>query len=235
MERYIQIFLAALLGALIAIYLMLSAPTGSCTVPAVAVTSSGEGMVAHVSVKVEPGQGNVYISVTPKVAEDTQESAEIAAYLAKQLAGVIQPLDFYFSIVAPSEFVEGPSAGAAMVTAAYCAITGKKPRNDAVVTGMVEWNGEIGPVGGLLGKLQAAADAGFKYFLIPEGEMIVRVVKRERRVYRAGPMVIVENVPVVEEVNLAEVGEKLGVKVIEVRNVEELIKFMFGASGQGSS
>lgn len=83
--------------------------------------------------------------------------------------------------------VDGPSAGAAMVTAAYSAITGLAVRGGLAMTGEVSIRGWIRPVGGVAAKLEAARLAGAREVLVPsenwqesfarKGNLVVTPVK----------------------------------------------------------
>jgi len=63
--------------------------------------------------------------------------------------------------------VDGPSAGTAILTAIYSAITGKTIDNKIAMTGEVSIRGNVKPVGGVPVKIKAAAQAGAERVLIP--------------------------------------------------------------------
>lgn len=63
--------------------------------------------------------------------------------------------------------VDGPSAGLAMVTAIYSAITGEPVRPDVAMTGEVSVRGLVRPVGGMVAKVAAARLAGIRRVVIP--------------------------------------------------------------------
>ncbi|NPA76206.1 MAG: hypothetical protein GXN93_00420 [Candidatus Diapherotrites archaeon] len=202
----------------------------SATVYAAAVISGTDsGTLATVTAQVIPGTGRTYITVNPSAELDTQESARIAASVASKLAGKSIPVyDILFTIDAPTPIVGGPSAGAAMTVAAYAALTGKKPRQDVVVTGEIRPDGSIGPVGGLVAKLHACADHGIKTFLIPAGERYVRVA--EPVVERESPapgVVIITHTVQWKTVDLVALGKKLGVRVVEVSNIHQVLPYFF--------
>jgi len=196
---------------------------------AAAVVSGGGGTLAEVWAEVHPGTGRVFITVNPQAELDTQESAEIAAHVAARLAG--RPLileDIAFTINAPTVIVGGPSAGAAMTVAAYGALTKRQPRTDVVVTGEIRPDGSIGPVGGLVEKLNACAEHGIKVFLIPRGERYVRVaVPVTRRASPAPGVVIIERTVEWRVVDLVELGREKGVQVVEVGHIEEVLPYFF--------
>lgn len=64
--------------------------------------------------------------------------------------------------------VDGPSAGIAITTAVYSAITGKNVDNKIAMTGEISIHGLVKPVGGVNAKVQAAKKAGATKVLIPK-------------------------------------------------------------------
>jgi ATP-dependent Lon protease len=65
---------------------------------------------------------------------------------------------------------DGPSAGAAMVTAIMSALTGIEVRKDIAMTGEVNLRGNVTEIGGLKEKLLAALRGGITKVLIPHGQ-----------------------------------------------------------------
>ncbi|KAF1085646.1 Lon protease 2 [Sporotomaculum syntrophicum] len=63
--------------------------------------------------------------------------------------------------------VDGPSAGVAVATAVYSAITGVPVDNTVAMTGEVSIRGFVMPVGGVVAKVEAARHAGAKKVYIP--------------------------------------------------------------------
>ena len=63
--------------------------------------------------------------------------------------------------------LDGPSAGIALVTVVYSALTGQPVDNLVAMTGEVSILGMVLPVGGIVPKIQAAKEAGVKRVLIP--------------------------------------------------------------------
>lgn len=64
--------------------------------------------------------------------------------------------------------VDGPSAGTAMVTVLYSAITATPIRPDVAMTGEVSIRGLVKPVGGVAAKIEAARLAGARLVIIPQ-------------------------------------------------------------------
>ncbi|MGD9722863.1 MAG: S16 family serine protease [Pirellulales bacterium] len=65
--------------------------------------------------------------------------------------------------------VDGPSAGALMTVGVLAAVRGDPLRTDAAMTGTINPDGSIGPVGGIVHKIDGAAAQGMKLMLIPAG------------------------------------------------------------------
>ncbi len=196
-------------------------------VPAVYQTPEGVSMgsLGNLTVEVEPGEGYVYFSADPLTQIDTQGAARTAALVASYTLGK-DPLayNFYYRLESDSMIIGGPSAGAAMTVATIAALLGKEVRQDVVMTGMVNPDGTVGPVGGIPEKLEAAAQGGARMFLVPAGQRIVeRTVPKQVKI---GPLIMttVEK----EKVDLVELGKKLGVEVREVSTIAEAARYMIG-------
>jgi uncharacterized protein len=67
--------------------------------------------------------------------------------------------------------IDGPSAGGLMTIGVLAALRGETLREDAAMTGTINPDGTIGPVGGIPYKLEGAAKAGKKLVLIPIGRV----------------------------------------------------------------
>ena len=197
------------------------------TIKAVAVKSGEipEGVVINITVIVTPGTGKVFVSTLPYTEIDMQGSAQLAALTACDLLGLdFTKYNFFYEIKAESPIVGGPSAGAVMTIATIAALKNLTLRDDVYMTGMIYPDGFIGPVGGIPYKLEAAAEAGAKIFLIPKGQRIVYV--QERVEQKQGPFLIITTRT--KPVDLVEYGKKLGVEVVEVSTIEEALWYYTG-------
>lgn len=184
-----------------------------------------EGAVINITVIVTPGDGKVFVSTSPYTEIDMQGSAQLAALTACDLLGVdYMKHDFFYIIQANAPIVGGPSAGGVMCIATIAALKNLSIKRDVFMTGMIYPDGFIGPVGGIPYKLEAAAEHGAKYFLIPAGQRIV--YEREVKVVKNGPFIFESTV--IKPVDVVELGKKLGVKVIEVETVNQALKYYTG-------
>lgn len=66
--------------------------------------------------------------------------------------------------------IDGPSAGTLMTIAVIALLRGDKIKDDITMTGTINPDGTVGPVGGLPYKIEGAAQAGKKRMLIPLGQ-----------------------------------------------------------------
>ncbi len=184
-----------------------------------------EGAVINITVTITPGTGKVFVSTTPYTEIDMQGSAQLAALTACDLLGIdFTKYDFFYEIKADAPIVGGPSAGAVMTIATIAGLKNLTLRKDVFMTGMIYPDGFIGPVGGIPYKLEAAAKAGAKIFLIPKGQRVVYVQEKVER--KQGPFLIITTR--MKPVDLVEYGKKLGVKVVEVSTIEQALWYYTG-------
>ncbi len=198
------------------------------TLYAPAVARSGGGALIQVNLTLAyPGSGMVYFTARPLVEVDTQATARIASYVASVVTGHnYYNYDYYVVMTSRSLVVGGPSAGALM-TIGFIALFMNKTVNPYVcMTGMINPDGSIGPVGGLVDKLDAVSKAGYKYFLIPLGQRIVYV---EKRIVKKLPWGYYETIKY-EPVDLVKLGEEKGVKVIEVGSIFDAMKYFLNTT-----
>ncbi|VVB70111.1 Archaeal Lon protease [uncultured archaeon] len=137
-----------------------------------AVDSKDKGILADLELVVSPGEGKVYTRIdgdNPLVNTDTQNSMKRAVTMARTYTQ-IKDKDLYFSMNSGSDVVGGVSAGAAFTIMSIAALKGDTLRNDTLITGSIEVDGSIGPVGKVLEKAGAVKKAGYTRFLVPKGE-----------------------------------------------------------------
>lgn len=109
--------------------------------------------------------GNV-MKESYKVARNLISSMVEGGRLDKQYADKVDLIALHVPDGATPK--DGPSAGAAITTALLSAVTGKPVKRDVAMTGEVNLRGEVGRIGGLTFKLEAAYLAGAKIVLIPQ-------------------------------------------------------------------
>jgi len=193
------------------------------SVPLVAdkVTDDGEeGALLGAQVIVVNGTGHVFVDTNPYTQVDLQGSARLAAMVACDVLGVDEKAyDFYYIIEISSPIIGGPSAGAALTVATIAAINKWTLKPNVVVTGMINPDESIGPVGGIPYKLEAAAAKNYTLFLVPEGQTNVTV--KNVSSYSKGTHIIIGDSE--ETVDMVELGKKLNVTVKEVSTIQDVV------------
>ncbi len=196
--------------------------------PAVATTDKGYiGVISTITVTIQNGSGRVFVDTLPLTQIDMQGSARLAVKVASTLVENdencgVDPSDYdYFFVVRTSApIIGGPSAGAIMTVATIALLENWTIDDKTVMTGMINPDGGIGPIGGIIQKLEAAYSVGATRFLIPKGqgtyiEMITEtIVENGRRRTVSTPVTR----------NVAEYGiENFGIEVVEVADVNEAV------------
>ncbi len=198
------------------------------TVPLVADRNAGngdEGVLLGATVIVQNGTGHVFVDTSPYTQVDLQGSARIAAMVASDVLGIDQrAYDFYYIIDISSPIIGGPSAGGALTVATIAAAKNWTLKPGVVMTGMINPDGSIGPVGGIPYKLEAAAAKNTTLFLIPQGQSTVTVTSSISNT--KGPFVISQGKS--ETVDLIELGKKLNVEVKEVDTIQNAVQAFTG-------
>lgn len=106
--------------------------------------------------------------------------------------------------------IDGPSAGAILTIGVVSAVLGHPLRDDVSMTGTINPDGMIGPVGGIRYKLEGAARAGRTTVLIPVHDRFEWDPKKE------------------QPVDLVAHGESVGVTVIPVNDIWTAYEHMTG-------
>jgi ATP-dependent Lon protease len=120
-----------------------------------------------------PGKGKT--TTTGKLGDVMNESIaaalSVVRHRSKQLgvaADFYTKTDLHIHLPEGATPKDGPSAGAAIVTAMVSILSGIPVRCDVAMTGEITLRGEVLPIGGLKEKLLAAGRGGIKTVLIPE-------------------------------------------------------------------
>ena len=154
-------------------------PSGVRQIEVPAVVGGDEGDSLAIQVRIEPGDSNIYTSISPKTGISTQSSEEnaiISSFLISNKS--LDECTIHFDIINTlnSKFVDGPSAGAAMAVASSAVLQNKTLRTDVVITGTIDKKGNIGTVGGVSEKTIAASRSGKSYFLTPIPSIRDRII-----------------------------------------------------------
>jgi uncharacterized protein len=158
---------------------------GGTAIPIVATYQVGgwfrselRGVVMEADVELREGSGRVLVDTVPRIGIDIQTSVRTAVRVAEEATGVqLSGTDVILTITSEQEtdVVDGPSAGAAITIAIIAAITDEDLNEGVYMTGTINSDGTIGPVGGIPEKATAAAESGARRFLVPEGQGTVIV------------------------------------------------------------
>jgi ATP-dependent Lon protease len=115
------------------------------------------------------------VTTTGNLKDVMKESITVAEMLIKSRSlqfGIpykkLQELNLHVHVPEGAIPKDGPSAGAAMVTALVSALTGIEIKRDIAMTGEVNLRGNVTAIGGLKEKLLAALRGGIQTVLIPK-------------------------------------------------------------------
>ena len=195
----------------------------------VAVSSlTNTGVIGKTNVLIEKGTGKVLIETNPFVETDTQYSANTAKSVAEEYVGLsLKKYDVIYSYEIPAQVLGGPSAGAAMTVATIAAMENKTVKKDVVITGTINPDGTIGPIGGVLEKVTAAGENNMTLFLLPRGQSKITYYERQVENKNLGGFIFqnVYYVPKTLDVKTYAM-QKFKMKVIEVNNINEAVSYM---------
>ncbi|MBU1241328.1 hypothetical protein KJ865_16565, partial [Myxococcota bacterium] len=135
--------------------------------------STGGGNLHPARIQVGPNtdrEPNVGISgdMSGGLGEQWQAAVWIASLQASFAVG--RDLTDYAVLVRGKGYIDGPSAGALFTAGIMAAMMGIPSRTDVTMTGTVNPDGTVGPVGGIPNKFKAALAAGKKVLGYPIGQ-----------------------------------------------------------------
>jgi uncharacterized protein len=206
------------------------------TVYAPAVASADEGYVGVIStitVTIQSnGSGRVFVDTLPLTEVDMQGSARLAVKVASTLVENdencdVNPagFDYFFVVRTSSPVIGGPSAGAIMTVATISLLENWEMDNKTIMTGMINPDGSIGPIGGIPQKIDAAYTMGATHFLIPYGQGVYTEMVTTTESQNGWIRTVTR--PVTR--NIADYAmEKYGIVVTEVADVNEAVENFTG-------
>lgn len=139
-------------------------------------------------------------------------SAKAAGWVGVTMASFLlghNVSDYRFTFEFPGRS-DGPSAGGITTAAVMAALLGDELKKDVIMTGTINPDGTIGPVGGIPQKLDGAKKAGKKTVLIPVGQRYDIDLKTG------------------DPIDVVGLGEEKGLKVKEVSSIYEAYKELTG-------
>ena len=131
------------------------------------------GDLLQIEVALVPGKG--LLTLTGQLGDVMKESAAAAMSVVRARATALgidaeylQKHDVHLHVPDGATPKDGPSAGAAMVTALVSTLTRTPVRADVAMTGEITLRGRVSAIGGLKEKLLAALRGGITTVIIPE-------------------------------------------------------------------
>jgi uncharacterized protein len=187
-----------------------------------AVDAEGRGVVSNITVQAMPGSGRVLTNIDKLLFWiDTQYSIQVAKAVAKNITGIdMSNFDLVYTIKANASLVEGPSAGAAITVATIAAIQNKSINQSIMLTGTIEEDGSIGPVGAISQKIAAAKQFGAKLFLVPKGSLVeISSWQREQKCTKKDGITWCE-------INYVPIPKDLGIEIKEVKDISQVLEYI---------
>ncbi len=186
---------------------------------------SEDGALLNISAEVRSGKGRVLVQTTPLMGMIFQDAANTAVFVAQKETGVsLSGSDVIFSINADQEIpgVDGSSAGALMTLLTISAINGTELNDSITLTGTIDDEGNVGAIGGVFEKAQAAEAGGKTLFLLPRenSELVTyKLVKRN-----VGGIEVVERVSKVVDAE-EYIEENVGIDVEYVDTIDDVLEY----------
>jgi uncharacterized protein len=189
-----------------------------------AVDNEGNGVVTTLMVEAKPGEGRVLVDINQLLFwVDTQHSIRIAERVAENITKLnLSTVDLVYAIETNASLIEGGSAGAAITIATVAALQNKSLNQDVMITGTINRDGTIGPVGEIVAKAKASKDVGAKVFLVPLGQAVRTYYKPVQQCEKFGFATFCTTEYKPERI---DVSKEVGIEVKEVKNIEEALKY----------
>lgn len=135
------------------------------------IPATGEGAARLFTVEMtDSTDGELRVDISENEVAGVGDMKRAAAWnsviVASLLTGQLPAKTFRF---VETGYIDGPSAGAVQTVAVLSLLLGDTLRTDVAMTGTINPDGTVGPVGGIPEKLSGAAAEGYKRVLIPMG------------------------------------------------------------------
>lgn len=144
------------------------------TVNGLAVIGDRSGIILPIVAEAAPAQSKEEgrIIATGKLGEIAKEAVQNVSALIKKHTGTdISSYDIHIQFLQAYEGVEGDSASVSVATAVVSSLENVPVNQSVALTGSLSVRGDVLPVGGVTGKIEAAAEAGITKVLIPKSNM----------------------------------------------------------------
>ena len=183
------------------------------------------GAYALARMYITPGHGDIFIHINNVLyGESTEQSIRKAIRYALQHENISEEAyNFYVSLDSEASILTGPSAGAAFTLMALALLENKSINQSVMITGTIMKDGRIGLSGKIKEKAKAAKDVGAQLFLVPYGlGKEYNIEQKEECDIWSGK----EYCDVGEYANITSIEELVGIKVIEVKTIDEAAKYV---------
>ncbi|MDI6724165.1 MAG: ATP-dependent protease LonB [Methanobacterium sp.] len=144
------------------------------TVNGLAVIGDRSGIILPIVAEAAPAQSKEEgrIIATGKLGDIAKEAVQNVSALIKKHTGTdISSYDIHIQFLQAYEGVEGDSASVSVATAVVSSLENIPVDQSVALTGSLSVRGDVLPVGGVTGKIEAAAEAGITKVLIPKSNM----------------------------------------------------------------
>lgn len=189
-----------------------------------AVDKKGNGVITTVVVEVMPGIGRTLVDINNLLFwADTQESIRKAKDVAENYTGInLSNYDLIYHIYTNASIVGGPSAGAPIAILTIAALQNKNLRPDVMITGSINYDGTIGPVGDIFEKAKIAKENGASIFLVPLTQSKEEIIEEKETCRKIGTT---EYCTKEQKIKIVNISKEVGIEVIEVANIEEALSY----------
>ncbi len=139
-----------------------------------AIIGDRSGIILPIAAEAAPAQSKEEgrIIATGKLGEIAKEAVQNVSALIKKHTGTdISNYDIHIQFLQAYDGVEGDSASVSVATAVVSALEEIPIDQSVALTGSLSIRGDVLPVGGVTGKIEAAAEAGIKKVLIPKSNI----------------------------------------------------------------
>ena len=186
------------------------------------VNQQGEGVMTELTAMLKHGSGQVLVNVNDVIAcYELQVFARTAVHSVENITGTkMKDYDVSYSIKTDAGVIDGGSAGGAMAVAVLSMVKNVKLSRNAAMTGAVDANGRILPVGLVDKKADAVRMANISAFVVPAGQGS-QVEQARKETCQQGDIEFckIEYAPMIEKTSA-------GIAIKEVSTVQEALNAM---------
>ena len=187
-----------------------------------AIIGDRSGIVLPIAAEAAPAQSKEEgrIIATGKLGEIALEAVQNVSALIKKNTGTnISKYDIHIQFLQSYEGVEGDSASVSVATSVISALENIPIDQSLALTGSLSVRGDVMPVGGVTGKIEAAAESGIKTVLIPKSNMDdVMIEERYKNKIKIIPVETLSDV-----LEHALVGKEKESLIAKMRKITEIV------------